>query len=141
MKSFVLLSAEERKAELRSVIRSRAGTISDSRLNLILDRLNVNRIYYIKVLQCPKKFLNIVTSECIGAADKKLYSITIPLYGTFSEGYFYRSESEKGILPGSIDTALPAAAVKITLENTAGRITKTYTLAIYEPDGVGESVI
>lgn len=129
------LTDEERSEFLRRAIRRKSRyRIPEEGLDHILSRLNIQRPYVLKTTTRPEKFLNIVTAERIATGKHCVVSEIIPIYGTFTPGYFERlSPQPPSAVTGFIDARYNAAAVKIALfRSGTNSAFATYTLALYE---------
>ena len=136
------LTDEERSEYLRRAIRRKCHYhISEERLDHLLSRLNIRKPYVLKSTNRPEKFLNIITAERIATDKHRVMSEIIPIYGTFTNGYFERlSSAPAHISTGHIDGNFHAAAVKISLfQSGADSVYVTYTLALYEPHILGRN--
>lgn len=135
MPHLLRITNEERSEYLRRAIRRKCHyQISEERLDHLLSRLNIKKPYVLKTTNCPEKFLNIITAERIATDRHRVLSEIIPIYGTFTPGYFERlAVSPPDIGLGYIDDRYNAAAVKVSLfQRGADSAFATYTLALYE---------
>lgn len=135
MPHLLRITDEERSEYLRRAIRRKCHyQISEERLDHLLSRLNIKKPYVLKTTNCPEKFLNIITAERIATDRHRVLSEIIPIYGTFTPGYFERlAVSPPDIGLGYIDDRHHAAAVKVSLfQRGADSAFATYTLALYE---------
>ena len=135
MPHLLRLTDEERLDFLRRAIRRKSRyRISEERLDHILSCLNIHKPYVLKLTDRPEKFLNIITAELIVTDKNRVMSEIIPIYGSFTSGYFERLFSAPAKAgSGSIDDRFNAAAVKISLfQNGTDSAFVTYTLALYE---------
>lgn len=128
------MASQEKRDALRSAIRRKCQNgISNQRLDLILEGLNVNRPYSIKTTRDYGRFLNIATVETVATPERKTLSYVTSLYGDFKCGFFFKSERESCSIPGEINSERDAAAVKQTIVQHRGEpATVTYTLVLYE---------
>lgn len=135
MPHLLRLTDEERSEYLRRAIRRKCRYhISEERLDHLLSHLNIRKPYVLKTTDRPEKFLNIITAERIATDKHRVMSEIIPIYGTFTPGYFERlSSAPVDIGIGYIDGRFSAAAVKISLfQSGTDNAFATYTLALYE---------
>ena len=133
MNSILKRDFSVRRQKLREAILQKCRYISKDKVELLLDQINLNRMYFVKRTDSSKKFLNIITSEFICSPDRKLLSTTIPLLGDFQPGYFIQTVDKTEYRSGRLSENMLCAALKMSISSWEGQITSTYSLIIYEP--------
>ena len=83
---FHMISLEEKQNKLRRIIKSKVPFISDIHLNQIMQYIDFDKQYTIKVISNIEKFKNIVVKERVETDSQMFSSVSIPIYGEFSPG-------------------------------------------------------
>ena len=133
MQKFSRLTDQERRDALCNAIKHKCRHgISSQYLKRIVNNLNVDRTYFIKVTQDHGKFLNIATEEFVVTNDRKMISYVVPFYGDFRCGRFFKHDSNVFSEPGSMSGNHAAAALKTTICSEDGLSCVTFVIVIYE---------
>lgn len=120
--------------KLKRVIVSKISDVSDRNIDKILQSIDINKQYYIKATRNPRKFLNIITEEKVFGSDDCFTSTVEIIYGACVPGKFTKMCDEKSMMEGSLDHAVPAAAVKTIVESSQNKQKSVeHMLVIYEP--------
>ena len=130
---FHITSLEEKKNKLRRILKSKAPFISDAHLNKIIQFVDYDKQYTIKVTSKIEKFKNIVVREHVETTSQEFYSHSTPIYGEFTPGLF---ENIYGIIkkkPSQIQTFSPKAAIKEIRTLKDEKEVVEYYLVVYFP--------
>ena len=133
MRHYLQEDTISRRIRLKEILQQKCRRISDENIDIIMSRLNINRIYLIKNTSSSVKFLNIITAESIFMPEKKTLSYIIPILGDFEPGYYINIENNRQSVPGVVLKNSTCAALKMTISLIEGHLKITYTLAVYEP--------
>lgn len=121
--------------KLKRVILSKAPDILEDNIQKILESINVDKQYFVKVTRNPKRFLNITTQENVCRDGEAFRSECEVIYGCCSPGEFADLFGERFSREGMIDIELPAAAIKkvVTNSDDSSKVVSLY-LVIYQPN-------
>lgn len=134
MRRVTTLTVQEKRDALCNAIRHKCQySISSYQMAIILESINLNRIYCVKTTTDARKFLNITTEEFVVSSERKVISYIRKLYGNFDYGYFYKSDIMKDHKSAVLYEYRDAAAIKQTITHKKGEPAfMTYTLVIFE---------
>lgn len=121
---------------MQDIICQRVRDINKKHLELILDVIDYERQYYVKIMRNPQKFKNIVVNECVRSSNENVHSESFHIYGKFISGVFKKTEHERISESSVLEEDLPAAALKhIRIESEQG-IRSVHEIVIYQPKEV-----
>lgn len=134
MRRLAMITHQEKIDALCNAIRSKCCyPVSSRHISCIIENININRVYCIKTTRNSGKFLNFITEEFIATPIRKTISCTIPLYGKFTCGHFFKDERSSDSHSGTIDIKHDAAAIKRTITQHENELVSvTYTIVLYE---------
>jgi len=130
---FHITSLEEKQNKLKRVLRSKSPFISDMHLNKIIDFIDFDKQYTIKVTSNIEKFKNIVVSEYVETESLILSSFSTPIYGEFKPGLFENIYGSIKKLPSQSSPVLPKAVIKEIREQKGEKMITSYHLVVYCP--------
>ena len=118
---------------MSSIICHRIKDIDKKHLELVLDALDYERQYYVKIMRNPQKFKNIVVKEIIKTPDEDTHSESFPIYGDFICGLYKKTETELVCEPSEMNEDVPAAALKHTKIVSGASPRSLHEIVIYQP--------
>ena len=133
MNTIFKTDSAERRQKLQRIILHKCKNISKEDVDTLLDQLNLNRMYFVKCTDSPKKFLNIIASEFICNSDRQVISASFPLLGDFHPGSYIQTDQKTNYISGKLSENMFCAALKMIISSWEDRISVTYFLVVYEP--------
>ena len=130
---FHMTSLKEKQNKLARVLKNKSPFISDEHLNKIIDFIDFDKQYTIKVTSNIEKFKNIVVSEHVETETTMFRSISTSIYGEFIPGLFENIYGTITKIPSKSSPVLPKAVVKEIIEQKNEKKTTSYHLVIYCP--------
>ncbi len=125
--------SDKKRLKMRQIIYHRIKDIKTSDLDLILDAIDYDRQYFVKIMRNPKKFKNIVTNEIIQTSDEDIHSESFHVYGEFTCGLYKKTKDELITRQSSLNESIPAAALKHTKVIEGDSIRSLHEIVIYQP--------
>lgn len=125
--------AKQKRSKMRQIIRRRIKDIEPNKLDLILDAIDYDRQYFVKIMRNHQKFKNIVVNEIIQTSDSDIHSESFRIYGEFTCGLYKKTKTELISEPSTLNERTPAAALKYTKNVTGGSVRSTHEIVIYQP--------
>ena len=126
-------NAKQKRVKMRQIIHHRAKNIKADDLDRILDAIDYDRQYFVKITSKPQKFKNIVVNEIIKNSDNDIHSESFRIYGNFTSGLYQKTETGLVSKPSELNESKPAAALKYTKIVSANSIRSTHEIVIYQP--------
>ena len=125
--------ADKKRSKMCNLIRHRIKDIEKKHLELVLDALDYERQYYVKIMRNPQKFKNIIVKEIIQHSDENIQSESFPIYGEFTCGLYKKTETELRCEPSEMKEDTPAAAIKHTRIISGTSLRSLHEIVIYQP--------
>ena len=114
-----------------SVIKQRSRQIGEDHLRKILQAVDFDRQYIIKVTSSRQKFLNMAADEHIHNSTKVVTSTCKLIFGHVAIGKYSDISGKKEMVPSQMKTG-PASVIKETV-STFPKEQLIRTLIIYQP--------
>lgn len=130
---FYITQLEEKQNKLKRVLRGKIPFISNIHLNEIINAVNFDKQYTIKVTSNINKFENIVVNEKVETSSMNFCSFSTPIYGDVKSGLF---ENYYGTIKKKSEQSnplVPKAAIKEIHEKKNKKIITSYHLVVYHP--------
>lgn len=130
---FHITSLEEKQNKLKRVLKGKCPFISNIHLNKIMNAVNFDKQYTIKVTSNINKFENIVVNEKVETSSMNFCSFSTPIYGDVKSGLFenYFGSIKKESCQS--DPLVSKAAIKEIHEKKDEKIITSYHLVVYFP--------
>lgn len=123
----------QKRRKMRDIIRHRVKDISKAHLELVLDAIDYERQYYVKIMRNPQKFKNIVVNEFVQTPEESTQSESFHIYGNFTSGIYTRAEGKLVSEPSELEDRIPAAALKHIKIASAQGVRSLHEIVIYQP--------
>lgn len=128
--------AKQKRLKMRKIIRRRIKDIEPRKLELILDALDYDRQYFVKIMRNPQKFRNIIVNELVQTPDNDIHSESFHLYGEFTCGLYKKTETELISKQSTLNEQNPAAALKYVKTVSGGFVRSSHEIVIYQPENI-----
>ena len=128
--------AYKKRSKMREIISHRIKDIQKEHLELVLDALDYERQYFVKIMRNPKKFKNIVVNELVQSTEENVHSESFKIYGDFTCGFYKKTATELVSEQSVLDEKYPAAALKHIRIASSTKVRSVHEIVIYQPDTI-----